>query len=226
MRKKNKNPLSIVENNLSWWNEVGLGVGILLGYLIFSIYSLFTPTQTIETQLIEPVYANTIIGMIPSPITNKIITGNNSNLDELLSPEVYTQDTPVYRLSPQFNSDGSPKLKRSKKVFSGHGRPVVSSVNVEILEPKLSSPAYLRLRTGNGYIFKPNIYYKGTGYFYKKKTITFPDSLSADSFSLRTGAFFALISVLLFFFKIREKIRLWLSSLKLVKFFPEVDGDD
>ena len=32
-----------VEKKLSWWNEIGLGAGLILGYLLYFFYQVFTP---------------------------------------------------------------------------------------------------------------------------------------------------------------------------------------
>lgn len=192
-----------------------MGVGILLGYLIFAVYSLLTPVNKIEIEVVKPVYASKVIGMLPSP--QKVARSGDGkwNTNDLLKRDLnLTLNVPIEALSPSFHPDGAPALERIQMVFSGRGVPVVSSVKIEILQPMLETPSYRTIRTGQGFIFKPRIYYKGTGFYYDKKSVSFPDSLSADAFSLRTGAIFALVSILLFLFKSRQRFREWILKLK------------
>jgi hypothetical protein len=197
-RTKFKVDTDELEQKIAWWNEISAGVGLIVGYMIYVGYILFTPSTIVEIDINEPLYTNKVIGQIPE---NHILVDVDTNLDKY---------TDIVKSVPVFNDDGSPKLSTSSIKYEGFGQAKVETIKVEILIPRLTKEKYQKVRVNKGnqeyHIYEPIIYLKGTGIFYEKKAVIFEDDLNAEVFAIRTATFFALLSFLLFLLKIRHKI--------------------
>ncbi|MDF1690687.1 MAG: hypothetical protein P1U35_13910 [Cycloclasticus sp.] len=168
--------------------------------------------------ILEPVMSEQNIGYIPSTLNRPYPPSFRDVL--IADMNLYSSlphDKPVTALNPTFNDDKSPVLKQKKVVFKGYGQPVVTTSHIEILSTQLSSPPYKAVTFTDHIIFTPNLHINSTGYFYEKKTVTFPKTITADSMALRTGVLFAFISTLLFIIKSRHKLYGWWIAFKAIK---------
>lgn len=209
MRAKKTNIVKI-EKGLSFWNEIGPGVGLLVGYVFFFLYQLMTPMTVVNIDVATPVYKGVQIGFIPSNGNGKL------NDTEILQSDNISLDQPVIIDSAYFEK-GIPQLIHKQVSIRGYGKAEITSSQIEIVQPVLATPSYKAVFFSTGVRYIPNVYYKGTGVFYEKKQVNFPDALNADSMSIRTGAFFAFISLILFFIKSRHQMKAYWIAFKNIK---------
>lgn len=104
-----------IEKKLSWWNEIGLGAGLILGYLLYFFYQVFTPQTALEVMILEPVMSELNIGYIPSTLNRPYPPSFRDVL--IADMNLYSSlphDKPVTALNPTFNDDKSPVLKQKK----------------------------------------------------------------------------------------------------------------
>jgi len=216
--------LNKIETHVAWWNEISAGIGLVLGYLCYFLFWFFTPETVIEIEVVQPEYKAVEIGRIPEEIFSE-------KYPSIVDLNVLDKTKTVIRNVPQFNVDGSPKLKASIERFSGLGKATVKSSKVEILVPFLSTPNFnysiIKGKGGKGYraIFTPNEYLKGSDVYYHHKVVHFSEGNSADVFAVRTATIFAMLSLVLFILKIRGTFINWILEIINTRCDSE-SGDD
>ncbi|CAH6915602.1 conserved hypothetical protein [Vibrio chagasii] len=206
-----------VESKLAWFNETSAGIGLVLGYVCYSLFWLLSPETKIKIEVTEPIYEEVVLGYLPDSVKTRGI----------LKPEVIEQEKlkaakkEVVVRTPKFNSDGEPLFKKSIKTFKGMGTPNVIVQRIELLKPSFSSYSYnVKFTT----YFSSDISYVGTGFYYEQKTVEFSGGQNAESFALNVATTFALFSFILFLLKIRPNPRNLLKRFKKISF--DVGGDE
>jgi len=48
------NKIHKIETKISWWNKISAGVGLVVGYIIFGVYLIFTPMQVVKVESQRP----------------------------------------------------------------------------------------------------------------------------------------------------------------------------
>lgn len=190
--------IRLVERKLSLINELSTGLGLLIGYVGYSLFWLFIPETPIEIQTSAPTYKEITIGYMPKGI------------DELPTKEKMKElegakSIPIIVDSPAFNAHGLPALEKTNKTYSGLGHPEVVVKKIEILKPVLVDYSFYTPLTKDEpkYKFSPNIIYVGTGFYYEKKSVSFDGGNSPETFAIKVAVLFSLISVLLLLLRIR-----------------------
>ncbi|CAH6871797.1 conserved hypothetical protein [Vibrio chagasii] len=200
-----------VESKLAWFNETSAGIGLVLGYVCYSLFWLLSPETKINIQVTEPIYEEVVLGYLPNAIKSKGI----------LKPEVIEQKKlevekkEVVVRTPKFNDDGEPLFRKTTKTFKGMGTPSVVVQRIELLKPSFSSYSYnVKFTT----YFSADISYVGTGFYYEQKTVEFSGGKNAELFALNVATTFAFISFALFLLKIRPNPRNCLKKFKKMRF--------
>ena len=205
-----------IQSKLAWFNEVSTGIGLVLGYIGYSLFWLLTPNTKIVLNVTEPVYHETVIGHIPSELKTENIPSSKAINTQLNSDNL----KPVMAKYPEFNSDGKPVLKVYHKTFEGMGKPKVLVQKIELLKPHFSSYSYTVSEGHNGFTtyFYPNVFYTGTGFYYDKKTVEFSGGKNAEIFAVKIATMFAFLSFILFLFKIRPNPKNLIAKFKRINF--------
>jgi hypothetical protein len=209
----------ITEGKLAWWNEVSAGIGLVVGYLLFGLYWLFTPDTVVEVETQVAQYEKTIVGYIPEDIDNL----DGRDIFELV------RSKPVMINTPMYDSKGRPVITTKHKTYIGKGKPKIVVTNIEILRPKIASPEIISLQTSgsgstNPVRFRLNIINEGTGLYVPEKTVVFDGVASGDIFALRVATLFAFLALLLFLIRVRKKVSNYLKNLTYVN--HPLDDDD
>lgn len=190
-----------LENIIAWWNEVAAGVGLILGYLLFAFYVLFTPEHTITLTKQRVDLEQKVIGYIPEDITTTMT---------LEQAHAQPRVIPVIEWVPQIEN-GIPVIINYEAQISGIGTPVYEQDFQEVLIPMPGQPNLdIEVKHFDDlevvrYLYSLNIIHKGTGYYLKNQNVTF-EGLTADIFALRVGTLFAGLAILLFLMKSWKRI--------------------
>ncbi|TFH89047.1 hypothetical protein [Vibrio ouci] len=205
-----------VESKLAWFNEISAGIGLVVGYLCYTLFWLLSPETKIELSVTEPVYEEVIIGYVPREIETESIPDS----EELESAMKDAHLKPVMVKSPTFSVDGKPILKTTKTVFKGMGEPSVVVQRVELLKPNFSSYSYTVTKGKQKFItyFSPDVFYTGTGFYFDQKSVEFSGGKNAEIFAVKVATLFALLSFMLFLLKIRPDPRKCIERFKKTSF--------
>ncbi|EEW09198.1 hypothetical protein [Vibrio mimicus] len=205
-----------VESRLAWFNEISAGIGLVVGYLCYTLFWLLSPETKIEVQVTEPVYEDIVLGYIPSEIeTDNIPTG-----EQLAKKKKDAELKPITAQVPKFTNEGQPVLKTTSKTFKGMGTPSVIVNRVELLKPNFGSYSYTVTQRNKKFLtyFSPDIFYTGTGFYYEQKSVEFSGGKNAELFAVKVATAFAFLSFVLFLLKIRPNPRKCLERFKKARF--------
>lgn len=209
-------PFQIVEKRIAWINEISAGLGLVIGYLIYSIFWVLTPETKIEIIITEPVFKEVVIGTIPKELITKNIP--TEAIIKKMKSEVENKEVKAF--IPVLDDGGKPVIKTNIKTIFGLGEPTVRAEKVEILMPHFSNYSYTVTKDNNEFItyFSPNTFYTGTGFFYQKKTVDFSGGKTAEIFAVKVATLFAFMSFMLFLIRICPSPRQLLMKFKKMNF--------
>ncbi|EOD79580.1 hypothetical protein D515_01374 [Grimontia indica] len=205
-----------VESKLAWFNEISAGIGLVVGYLCYTLFWLLSPETKIEVQVTEPVYEDVVLGYIP----NEIETENIPTAELLTKKKLESELKPIQVQAPKFTNEGLPVLKTTTKTFTGMGTPSVVVNRVELLRPNFGSYSYTVTKGRKKFVtyFSPDIFYTGTGFYYEQKSVAFSGGKNAEIFAVQVATAFAFLSFVLFLLKIRPNPRRCLEKFKKARF--------
>lgn len=151
--------------------------------LIKKFESYLTLLNELSTALVLAVFAvlllgkhviggsETVVISVESPVLSEQEIGRF--VDDFGDEHIVSLQTPVI--------DGdTPTFTVTEKSFKGYGTPRVVVDEVELTIPELDSPAYRLVKKGDDATATPNVVYRGTGFFYKDKSVTFDGSGEAS----------------------------------------------
>lgn len=204
-----------VEKNLSFVNEVSAGIGLVIGYALFSLYWLTTPDTPVEVTTQSVVYEEKVIGYVPEP----------QDIESLSDVDSLERTMPVTAKMPLLDDEGKPVLETVVKKYRGKGSPQVIVDYKEIVVPRLQSNEVKVIAThdmaGKESFYLDTILH-GTGFYYEDKRVTFDGVMSPDIFAIRMGTLFAFVSLILLLIRIRAFPR----TVQFFKDLMQPDDDD
>lgn len=188
--------LGLFEKNLSFLNEVSAGVGLIVGYSLFSIYWLTTPDTIVEVTTQSVVYEEKVIGYVPK----------TQNIDSKSVVDSLDRNVPVTANMPVLDTDGQPVLEQKVITYRGKGNPQIIVDHKEIVVPKLKSNEVQVLSSPNmagDESFYLDTILHGTGFYYEDKRVEFDGVMSPDIFAIRMGTLFAFLALVLLIIRVR-----------------------